>query len=124
MGGPDYTTTYQDTLSVQVTNNYFTIDFVDSGTLFWAFERFTAGAQAVTGQSYKMELFYDADGTGNNLTLIDAIYTVGETYQHDFDTSVQYPYTINTSRVLVRRTIFAAAPITAEIYTQWQGLVV
>ncbi len=124
MSGPAYTITYQDTLST-VTNNYFTIDFVDSGTLHWAFSRFSAGAQSITGESTKVELFYDADGTGNNLVLIDAIYTAGETYQHDFDTSVTYPYTINTSRVLVRRTCFdGGSPTAREVYAQWQGSVV
>lgn len=123
MGGPAYEVTYQDTLSEQVTNNYFNIDYVDSGTLHFGFSGFSAGAQYAAGQSVKVELFYDADGTGNDLQLIDAIYTMSETYQHAFDLAIMYPFTISTSRVLVRRTIFAVVPQPVEIYAQWQGTV-
>jgi hypothetical protein len=123
MGGPAYEITYQDVLSEAVTNNYFNLDYVDSGTLHFGFSRFSAGAQWANGQSVKIELFYDADGTGNNLQLIDAIYTASETYQHDFDLGVMYPYNISVSRVLVRRTIFATTPTAVEIYAQWQGTV-
>jgi hypothetical protein len=128
MAGPNYTKTYQNALS-SIDDSYFTIDFSDSGTLFWAFERFSAGAQFASGQSSKIELFYDEDGTGDNLILIDAIYTVGETYQHDFNTAVKYPYNIDKSRVLIRRTAWGTStddpsPTPREIYGQWQGLVV
>jgi hypothetical protein len=129
MAGPNYIQTYQDNLSLQITDSYFAIDYIDSGTLYWAFERFSAGAQFISGESSKIELFYDADGTAKNLVLIDAIYTIGETYQHDFDTSVTYPYNISISRVLIRRTAWGIStsdlsPTPREIYGQWQGMVV
>lgn len=119
--GPDYIINFQDTLSQAVTNNYFTIDFSDSGTLHWTFSRFTAGCQFQTGQSCKVELFYDADGTGDDLQLIDAVYSTSETYQHTFDTAVEYPYNISISRVLVRRTIFNAVIVPTEVFAEWQG---
>ena len=124
MSGPNFTKTYQSVCSITTTDDFFTLDYVDSGILFWTFSRFSAGAQAVTAQSSKMELFYDADGSGNNLELIDAIYTNGETYQHEFNTSVTYPYTPNVSRVLIRRTCFGSPVLSREIFAQWQGVVV
>ena len=122
MGGPNYALTYQDTLSVAVTENVFNIDYVDSGTLFWTFERFSAGSQFVNGQSAKIELFYDAAGD-DNWQLIDAIYTVSETYQHEFDVDVEYPFNVGLSKVKVKRTLFGGTTA-REVYAQWQGSVV
>jgi len=121
MSTPNFVQSYQDNLSLAVTDNYFVLDYVDSGTLYWTFERFSAGAQWLLNGSSKVELFYDANGD-NQLVLIDAIYTASETYQHEFDINVKYPYTANVSRVLVRRTLFGAGA--REIYAQWQGMVI
>lgn len=126
MAGPSYSKTYQDVCGATVTENYFTPDFSNPGTLNWAFTKFSAGAQYVISQNSKIELFWDAEGNASNLILIDAIYTTGETYQHDLDPNITYPYTPNVSRVLVRRTCMTAGSgiVNREIYAQWQGTVV
>ncbi len=124
MAGPSYSKTYQDDLSTTTTNNYFTIDFSDFlETKQWGFSAFSAGAQAISSQNVKVELFYDAEGDASNLELIDAIYTQGETYQHKLNVSVMFPYTPNVSRVLVRRTLFGGVSA-QQVYANWQGSVV
>lgn len=119
--GPNYIKTYSDTLDIGVHDDYFTIDFVDSGILYWNFSKFSGGCQYAIGQSSKIELFYDADGTAENLELIDTIYTASETYQHEFDPNIKYSYTSNVSRVLVRRTLYSL--VSVQVYAQWQGQV-
>jgi hypothetical protein len=125
----NYVETYDDVLSVNVTDSYFTPDFVDpsGGTTNYAFvfTSLTGGAQAAAdGTTSKIELFYDNDGTGDDLILIDAIFTVGETYQHILSPTEFEPFIPGTSRILVRRTVYSPDGVTyaaREIYGQWQG---
>lgn len=123
MAGPDYMQTYQDVVGGTVLNDFFTPDFTSPGTLTWGFTKFSAGAQYVANQSSKIELFWDAEGDASNLILIDAIYTIGETYQHDLDVDITFPYTPEVSRVLIRRTSMGGTT-NREIFAQWQGSVI
>jgi hypothetical protein len=91
------------------------------GTNNWAFQRWSAGTQLIAGSSSKVELFWDATGDGNNMTLVDAIYSASETYQHPLDPSVFYTVD-GTARVLVRRTVLSGNA-SREIYAQVQGFI-
>lgn len=87
----------------------------------WAFERWSAGTQLVAGSTSKIELYWDASGNGTNMTLVDAIYTSGETYAHELDSSVLYSVD-GTARVVVRRTVLGGNTA-REVYAQVQGFV-
>jgi len=83
------------------------------------FFRWSAGAAAAEG-SAKIELFWDADGTQQNMTLVDAIYTASETYNHELDPNNIYTADGNVEHVVIKRTILGST-VAREVYAQWQG---
>jgi hypothetical protein len=83
------------------------------------FFRWSAGAALSTG-SAKIELFWDANGTQTDMTLVDAIYTASETYNHELDPNNLYTADGTTEHVVIRRTVLGSTDA-REIYASWQG---
>lgn len=109
------TQVYQDSMSGTVDTAYT----IPAGP--WVFERWSAGAQFISGSSSKVELFWDQVGDGSDMTLLDAIYTSSETYAHTLDNTITYESDGN-SRIVIRRSVLSGATA-REIYAQWQGFI-
>lgn len=71
------------------------------------------------GSGAKIELFYDPLGTGVGMTLIDVVYSAGDT----INLGQNYTAVGNgTRRMLMRRTPFTGTVV--EIYGKWDGFLV
>lgn len=113
--------TYQSNVSNSIEDVFVPQETSPPDTGNWAFVVWSAGGQNVAGSTNKIELFWDASGIGSNMTLIDAIYTAGETYQHELDQTNFYTVD-NVGRFVVRRSVLGVQT-SREIYAQVQGFV-
>jgi hypothetical protein len=114
---------YQDSISTTLDEVFVPQPSVQGQDGNWIFQQWSAGTQfASDNTSCVIELYWDASGTKTNMTLIDAIYTLSETYQHPLDQTVLYNVD-GTAQVVVRRTVLGTSSVSRQIYAQVQGFV-
>jgi hypothetical protein len=114
---------YQDSITTTIDETFVPQQPAEGVNGLWAFQQWSAGTQlASDNTSCVIELFWDASGTKTDMTLVDAIYTLSETYQHPLDQTVFYTVD-GVGQVVVRRTVLASSTAARQIYAQVQGFV-
>lgn len=78
-------------------------------------QRLSAGAESGNGGSVA-ELWYDPNGTGVGMTIIDAVHVDGSSAQHDLNSSYEGD---GTRAIRLRRKRYGGGAV--EIFARWEG---
>lgn len=96
-----------DTRVIITTGKYLTIQIAEAG----------AQVNFKADQSSKVEYFWDPNGNGTGMQLIESVYSAGQTVQLNVNETLPLPGD-GTRSLRMRRTSFGG---TNEIYGEWKG---
>jgi hypothetical protein len=110
---PDTTAVVQTAYS-NVANQSDTVYVIPAGETL-ILQRFSAGGEETNAGSV-IELWYDPNGTGGNMTIIDTIFCNGSSDQHDLNDS----YTGDgTKAIRMRRKRLSGGAV--SVFGRWEG---
>jgi len=112
---PPDTTSVRETFSgnISATDDQFYL-IPNGETLF--IQRLSAGAEVDSTAGSVIELYYDINGTGLGMILLDSIFASGNSDQHDLNENFIGD---GTKRILLRRRRLTGGA--SEIFGRWEG---